>query len=95
MGSLMRDHYPDFNINDVETDRAAVRMGYFAAFYQNLDCAAFSPARTRSPTRARRASAEVRYELCDLPSGGGSATLDLNGRQRHLLRDRSWTSTVA
>lgn len=44
MGSLMRAHYPDYSINDVQTDPGAIRMGYFADFYKDLAMTSFSPA---------------------------------------------------
>ncbi len=80
MGSLMRAHYPDFDINTVETDPGALRMSYFANFYRDLDLAAFAPASNKinSPGSTRQCG-KFGGTYAIFLQGGGSVTLDLTG----------------
>jgi len=74
MGSLMRAHYPGFDINDVETDPGAVRMSYFADFYQELDVFSFAPASDRVN---RGQCGKFGDDYAIFLQAGGSVTLDL------------------
>ncbi len=80
MGSLMRAHYPDFNINTVDTDPGALRMSYFADFFRGVNMAAFSPASNRinSPGTTRQCG-KFGGAYAIFLQGGGSVTLDLTG----------------
>jgi len=76
MGSLMRAHYPDFNINDVSTDPGAIRTGYFWTFYKNLALLGFSPA---SGLVSRGQCGRFGNDYAVFQQGGGSFTLNLSG----------------
>ncbi|HPD28861.1 MAG TPA: DUF4038 domain-containing protein [Phycisphaerae bacterium] len=76
MGSLMRAHYPDFNINDVSTDPGAVRMSYFWSFYKDLAFLSFSPA---SGLVSRGQCGRFGNDYAIFLQGGGSVTLNLTG----------------
>lgn len=76
MGSLMRAHYPDFNINEVETDPGAIRMGYFAEFYKNLNMADFTPS-THLVSSGQCGKFGADYAI--FKQGGGSFTINLTG----------------
>jgi hypothetical protein len=74
MGSLMRAHYPDFNVNDVTTDPGAIRMGYFREFYKNLNMLSFTP--SNSLVSAGQCG-KFGDNYAIFKQGGGSFTLDL------------------
>lgn len=76
MGSLMRAHYPDFNINDVTTDPGAVRMAYFYEFYKNLNTLNFTPS-THLVSAGQCGKFGDNYAI--FKQGGGSLSLDLSG----------------
>ncbi len=76
MGSLMRAHYPDFNINDVGTDPGAIRMGYFADFYKNLTMADFTP--SNNLVSAGQCG-KFGNDYAIFEQAGGSFTINLTG----------------
>jgi hypothetical protein len=74
MGSLMRAHYPDFNISNVTTDPGAIRMSYFHEFYKNLDTRSFTP--SNSLVSAGQCG-RFNDNYAIFKQGGGSFTLNL------------------
>lgn len=76
MGSLMRAHYPNFNVSQVTTDPGAVRMSYFYDFFKNLDMVNFTPSGGLANTgQCGRFGNAYAIFL----QGGGSVTLNLTG----------------
>jgi hypothetical protein len=76
MGSLMRAHYPDFDLNQVETDPGAVRMCYFSKFYTGLDYRSFTPA---SNLVDRGQAGRFGSDYAIFLQGGGVVTIGLRG----------------
>jgi hypothetical protein len=77
MGSLMRAHYPDFDVNQVESDPGAVRMCYFSKFYAGLDYRGFATASHRVD---RGQAGRFGEDYAIFLPGGGSVNLDLTGK---------------
>ncbi len=76
MGSLMRAHYPDFNITSVGTDAGAIRTGYFAGFYKSLDMANFTPS---NGLVSAGQCGKFGGDYAIFKQGGGSLTINLAG----------------
>ncbi|MEJ2710003.1 MAG: DUF5060 domain-containing protein [Anaerolineales bacterium] len=74
-GSLMRAHYPDFDIGEVSTDPGAMRMSYFARFYQGLEYKDFSSA---SDLVSRGQCGRFGDNYAIFLEGGGEVALDLS-----------------
>ncbi len=76
MGSLMRAHFPDYNINDVTTDPGAVRMLYFHDFYKDLDTRNFTPSNSLVSSGQ---CGRFGNNYAVFKQAGGSFTLNLAG----------------
>lgn len=74
MGSLMRAHYPGFDIDRVESDPGALRMCYFARFYEGLDLGNISSA---SNLVSRGQAGRFGDTFAIFLKGGGSVDLNL------------------